>query len=176
MLAFNVLAQPIKQPPRALHTNAYPAFAAFKGNHGNIFGSSVGLEVRKYRYFNPKTKGLDYQGLLEDLAAAPYGAVVVLHACAHNPTGVDPSMEQWRGILTVVQERRLLPFFDSAYQVRCRGLGAGHNGGKRYYRVQQTNHCLQWKLSSNSPWYGTSTAVACAEQAQPATLLMQPPY
>jgi len=55
--------------------------------------------------------------LLEDLRGAPYGAVVVLHACAHNPTGVDPSLEQWRGILEVVQQRRLLPFFDSAYQV-----------------------------------------------------------
>jgi aspartate/methionine/tyrosine aminotransferase len=43
--------------------------------------------------------------------------VVVLHACAHNPTGVDPSLQQWRGILEVVQQRRLLPFFDCAYQV-----------------------------------------------------------
>lgn len=57
------------------------------------------------------------QGMLKDLAAAPYGSVVLLHACAHNPTGVDPSLEQWQGILKVVQQRRLLPFFDSAYQV-----------------------------------------------------------
>jgi aspartate aminotransferase len=57
------------------------------------------------------------QGMLEDLQSAPQGAVVVLHACAHNPTGVDPTMEQWRSILRVVQARRLLPFFDSAYQV-----------------------------------------------------------
>jgi aspartate aminotransferase len=57
------------------------------------------------------------QGLLSDLRSAPEGAVVVLHACAHNPTGVDPTAEQWQGILRVVQERRLLPFFDSAYQV-----------------------------------------------------------
>lgn len=55
--------------------------------------------------------------MLEDLQAAPQGSIVVLHACAHNPTGVDPTPEQWRGILRVVQERRLLPFFDSAYQV-----------------------------------------------------------
>lgn len=88
-----------------------------RGNHNNIFGVSVGLELRKYRYYHPKTRGLDYQGLIEDLSQAPYGAVVVLHACAHNPTGVDPTMAQWQGILQVVQERKLLPFFDSAYQV-----------------------------------------------------------
>ncbi|WIA22860.1 hypothetical protein OEZ85_001247 [Tetradesmus obliquus] len=85
-------------------------------NHGNIFGNAAGLELRKYRYFDSQTRGLDYQGLLSDLGAAPEGAVVVLHACAHNPTGVDPTPEQWQGILRVVQQRRLLPFFDSAYQ------------------------------------------------------------
>jgi aspartate/tyrosine/aromatic aminotransferase len=56
--------------------------------------------------------------MLEDLRAAPFGSVVVLHACAHNPTGVDPTLDQWRGILGVVTSRRLVPFFDSAYQVR----------------------------------------------------------
>lgn len=56
------------------------------------------------------------QGMLQDLQNAPEGTVVVLHACAHNPTGVDPTPEQWRGILRVVQQKRLLAFFDSAYQ------------------------------------------------------------
>mmetsp|Transcript_26873 Transcript_26873/g.58642 ORF Transcript_26873/g.58642 Transcript_26873/m.58642 type:complete len:429 (+) Transcript_26873:165-1451(+) len=84
-------------------------------SHRNIFRLS-GLEVREYRYFKPATKGLDIEGLLADLAAAPEGAVVLLHACAHNPTGVDPSLDQWRSILGVVQQRNLLPFFDSAYQ------------------------------------------------------------
>ena len=55
--------------------------------------------------------------MLQDLRSAPEGAIVVLHACAHNPTGVDPTPEQWRGILKAVQQKRLLPFFDSAYQV-----------------------------------------------------------
>jgi len=60
--------------------------------------------------------GLDYDGMLEDLRGAPEGAVVLLHACAHNPTGVDPTIEQWAGILEVVKSGNLLPFFDSAYQ------------------------------------------------------------
>ena len=57
------------------------------------------------------------QGMMEDLKSAPQGAVVLLHACAHNPTGVDPSPQQWEGIRSVIQQRQLLPFFDSAYQV-----------------------------------------------------------
>ena len=54
--------------------------------------------------------------MIEDLQRAPEGAIVLLHACAHNPTGVDPTPEQWRGILRTVQQKRMLPFFDSAYQ------------------------------------------------------------
>ncbi len=56
------------------------------------------------------------QGLLADLSAAPPGAVVLLHACAHNPTGVDPTPAQWRALLALLASRRLLPFFDCAYQ------------------------------------------------------------
>ena len=55
--------------------------------------------------------------MIEDLRRAPEGAIVLLHACAHNPTGVDPSPAQWQAILQAVRQRRLLPFFDSAYQV-----------------------------------------------------------
>jgi len=56
-------------------------------------------------------------GLLEDLGAAPSGAIVLLHACAHNPTGVDPTSEQWEQIRQLMRSKSLLPFFDSAYQV-----------------------------------------------------------
>ena len=64
------------------------------GNHIPIFTDS-GLEVRKYRYFDADTCGLDLKGLVADLQAAPNGSIVLLHACAHNPTGVDPTPEQW---------------------------------------------------------------------------------
>lgn len=55
--------------------------------------------------------------MIEDLKAAPDGAVILLHACAHNPTGVDPTEEQWEGIRNVIRSKQQLPFFDCAYQV-----------------------------------------------------------
>lgn len=57
-------------------------------------------------------------GLLDDLAAAPAGVIVLLHACAHNPTGVDPTNDQWEKIRQLMRSKGLLPFFDSAYQVK----------------------------------------------------------
>lgn len=58
--------------------------------------------------------------MLEDLGSAPPGAIVLLHACAHNPTGVDPTIEQWEEIRSLIRSKKLLPFFDSAYQVKHR--------------------------------------------------------
>lgn len=84
-------------------------------NHRFIF-EKCGLQVQQYRYFKADTRGLDYEGMVADLKTAPEGAIVILHACAHNPTGVDPTPEQWQGILDAVRSRSLLPFFDSAYQ------------------------------------------------------------
>eukprot|EP01113_Clastostelium_recurvatum_P006494 TRINITY_DN1292_c0_g1_i1.p1 TRINITY_DN1292_c0_g1~~TRINITY_DN1292_c0_g1_i1.p1 ORF type:complete len:441 (+),score=116.37 TRINITY_DN1292_c0_g1_i1:26-1348(+) len=85
------------------------------GNHFNIFRDE-GLEVREYRYFDKNTLGLDFDGLIGDMDAAPRGSVFVLHLCAHNPTGVDPSPEQWETIASKVQEKGLFPFVDGAYQ------------------------------------------------------------
>ncbi|GAU14195.1 hypothetical protein TSUD_307550 [Trifolium subterraneum] len=87
------------------------------GNHPKIF-TLAGLTVKTYRYYAPATRGLDFQGLLEDLGSAPSGSVVLLHACAHNPTGVDPTLEQWEQIRQLIRSKSLLPFFDSAYQAR----------------------------------------------------------
>lgn len=54
---------------------------------------AAGLETRQYRYFNAKTKGLDFEGMIADLSMAEIGSTVMLHTCAHNPSGVDPTME-----------------------------------------------------------------------------------
>uniref|UniRef100_A0A1D1ZYE6 Aminotransferase class I/classII large domain-containing protein n=1 Tax=Auxenochlorella protothecoides TaxID=3075 RepID=A0A1D1ZYE6_AUXPR len=85
------------------------------GNHKNIFGDA-GVEWREYAYFNPATVSLDFDGMLHDIAAAPAGSVILLHGCAHNPTGIDPTREQWSKIADVIEERHHLAFFDVAYQ------------------------------------------------------------
>ncbi|KAK9032249.1 hypothetical protein V6N11_056523 [Hibiscus sabdariffa] len=85
------------------------------GNHPKIF-TLAGLSVKTYRYYDPTTRGLNFQGLLEDLGSAPSGSIVLLHACAHNPTGVDPTLQQWEQIRQLMRSKALLPFFDSAYQ------------------------------------------------------------
>jgi aspartate/tyrosine/aromatic aminotransferase len=70
------------------------------GNHNSVF-AACGLDVRTYRYFDKKTKGLDFAGMIADLKNASAGSCVLLHTCAHNPTGVDPTLDQWKAIAVV---------------------------------------------------------------------------
>jgi len=86
------------------------------GNHGLIFKNAGFTELRKYRYWDMSIKGLAWDGMMEDLSNAPAKSVIVLHACAHNPTGLDPTKEQWEKIADICQEKDLFPFFDCAYQ------------------------------------------------------------
>ena len=85
-------------------------------NHKAILAESRVEDVRQYRYYDAATCGLDFDGLMQDLRAAPMGSVFLLQAVAHNPTGVDPSREQWQQVIDVMQNRRLFPLFDNAYQ------------------------------------------------------------
>lgn len=85
------------------------------GNHKNIF-ADAGVEWKEYRYFDPETVGLDFEGMLADIKAAPEGSVIVLHGCAHNPTGIDPTEDQWKEIADVIESKGHIPFFDVAYQ------------------------------------------------------------
>jgi len=80
-----------------------------------------GFAVGSYPYYDAATHGLDFDGMIGALRAAAPGTIVVLHACCHNPTGVDPTREQWATIIETVASRRLMPFIDMAYQ----GFGDG---------------------------------------------------
>ncbi len=89
-------------------------------NHRALF-ESAGFKVQAYPYYDPATRGLKFEAMLAALQALPAGTIAVLHACCHNPTGVDLSEAQWRKVLAVVQARGLVPFLDLAYQ----GFGDG---------------------------------------------------
>lgn len=84
-------------------------------NHENIIKRS-GLNFSYYPYYDPVTKRVKINDLLEFLNKAQEGNIVLLHACAHNPTGVDPTQDDWLKIADVMEKKKLIPFFDTAYQ------------------------------------------------------------
>jgi len=90
-------------------------------NHVPLLGGA-GLKLEKYPYYDAGTQSLRFDDMLQKLTAIPAGDVLLLHACCHNPTGLDPSPEQWRQIADLVVERNLVPFIDIAYQGFATGL------------------------------------------------------
>ena len=91
-------------------------------NHVPLLGGA-GLTLEKYPYYDSQSNRLRFDDMLAALAEIPSGDVVLLHGCCHNPTGVDPSPEQWDAIAAVVAERSLIPFVDIAYQGLANGIG-----------------------------------------------------
>ena len=85
------------------------------GNHHVVF-RTAGFQLIDYRYYDDASHGLDFAGMLEDLGKLEPGTVVLLHACCHNPTGVDPDAAQWAQVVALLKDRGLLPFVDMAYQ------------------------------------------------------------
>ena len=122
-------------------------------NHSAVFKDS-GLKVEKYRYYNKDTIGLDFDGMIEDIRALPNGSLVLLHACAHNPTGIDPTKEQWEQISNVVKEKQHYPFFDMAYQ----GFASGDTNKDafpvRHFIEQGHQFCLAQSFAKNMGLYG----------------------
>jgi len=100
-------------------------------NHQAVF-EYAGFKVGAYPYYNPATHGLDFDGMIGALDRLPAGSVAVLHACCHNPTGVDLAPGQWERIIEVVNRRRLVPFLDMAYQGFADGLDADAMAVRRF--------------------------------------------
>lgn len=92
-------------------------------NHPSII-KFLGMKMREYRYFNEATRGVDFDGLIADLGTVAPGDVVLLHGCCHNPTGANPTAEQWDRIIAVLQDRKAVPLVDIAYQGFGDGLDA----------------------------------------------------
>jgi aspartate aminotransferase, cytoplasmic len=84
-------------------------------NHPTTFTAAGFTDERTYTYYDYKNHGLDFEGLMRDLKNAPERSVIILQVCGHNPTGVDPTREQWKQIADVLEEKNLFPFFDAAY-------------------------------------------------------------
>ena len=89
-------------------------------NHRALF-TNAGFVVEEYPYYDAAKRGIDFDGMLSALNAAPAGTIVVLHACCHNPTGYDIRADQWDQVVAAVKDKQLVAFLDMAYQ----GFGYG---------------------------------------------------
>ncbi|MFU2079908.1 amino acid aminotransferase [Avibacterium endocarditidis] len=116
--ALRIAAEFIKRQTKAqnvwISTPTWP-------NHNAIF-NAVGITIREYRYYDAERKALDWDNLIADLSNAGEGDVVLLHGCCHNPTGIDPTPEQWQQLAEMSAKNGWLPLFDFAYQGLANGL------------------------------------------------------
>ncbi|KAI1193381.1 aspartate aminotransferase [Nemania serpens] len=122
-------------------------------NHKAVF-NDAGLKVQQYRYYDKNTIGLDFAGMLADIKAAPEGSAFLFHACAHNPTGVDPTQEQWREISQAVKGRGHFAFFDMAYQGFASGDTDKDAFALRHFIDEGHNVCLAQSFAKNMGLYG----------------------
>ncbi len=89
-------------------------------NHRALF-TAAGYKVQDYSYYDPASHGLNLEGMLADLQQLPERSIIILHACCHNPTGVDLSEDDWQQVISIIQDKDHIPFLDMAYQ----GFGQG---------------------------------------------------
>ncbi|XP_065639050.1 aspartate aminotransferase, chloroplastic isoform X1 [Quercus suber] len=122
------------------------------GNHKNIFNDAR-VPWSEYRYYDPKTVGLDFDGMIADIKAAPEGSFVLLHGCAHNPAGIDPTPEQWEKIADVIQEKNHIPFFDVAYQGFASGSLDADAGSVRLFAARGMELLVAQSYSKNLGLY-----------------------
>lgn len=145
------------------------------GNHGQIC-NMIGLPMKKYRYFDPKTNGFDFEGAVEDICQMPEGAIILLHACAHNPTGVDPSLEQWKELSKVIKHKKVMPFFDMAYQGFATGNVDNDAAAVRLFAKEGHQIMLAQSFAKNMGLYGERVGALtylCGSQEVAAKMMSQ---
>lgn len=123
-------------------------------NHRDIFLKVGYEEVTAYPYWDNKTKNIDFPALLSCLESSQPRTVFILHAQAHNPTGMDPSHDQWRQICTVVKRKQIIPFFDCAYQGWASGDLEEDAWAVRYFASQKVEMLVSQSFGKNLGLYG----------------------
>lgn len=134
-------------------------------NHNGVF-AAAGFTVGKYTYYNPQTRSLDFAGMLAAINAMAAGDIIVLHACCHNPSGIDPTTEQWKQVAAAIAQKELFPLVDFAYQ----GLGRGLNEDAEGVRILAASVSEMVVCSSFSKNFGLynervgAITIKCATQ------------
>ncbi|MDR1530442.1 MAG: aspartate/tyrosine/aromatic aminotransferase [Burkholderiales bacterium] len=143
-------------------------------NHKAIFGGS-GFAIATYPYYDAATGSYDLSAMLSTLKTATAGDIILLHACCHNPTGVDPTSDDWAKIINVIEEQKLVPFLDIAYQ----GFGNGiAEDGEIIRRFAERNvpTFIASSFSKSFSLYGErvgAVTVICADADEAARVLSQ---
>ena len=143
-------------------------------NHRALF-TNAGFLVKNYRYYDAKNRGIDFEGMLADLAAAAPGSIAVLHACCHNPTGYDISAAQWDQVVAMCKSRGLLPFLDMAYQGFGYGL-AEDGAAVQKFTAAGLSFFVASSFSKSFSLYGErvgALSVLCDNQDEAARVLSQ---
>ena len=144
-------------------------------NHHNIW-RDAGIEIVEYPYYDPETKGLAFEQLCSSLDAAPAGSAVLLHACAHNPTGVDPSLDQWAEMSKIMLKRDLFPLFDMAYQGFASGDCERDGAAVRHFLNEGHNLGLCQSYAKNMGLYGQrvgALSLVCASSDEATSVESQ---
>lgn len=123
------------------------------GNHVPIFKDAE-MNVKTYPYYNRETNSLDMKGWLDVLQNSPDKTAFLLHACAHNPTGLDPTQDQWSELAEVMKKKNHLAFFDSAYQGFASGDAELDAWAVRHFVKNGNNVCLAQSYAKNFGLYG----------------------
>lgn len=141
-------------------------------NHAPIFQTAGFKHIRHYEYFDKKTNGVAIEAMLRDLSNAPEGSIIVLHMCAHNPTGADPSHEEWARIADVVAERKLVAFFDSAYQGYASGDLARDAYAARLFASKGLEFCIAQSYAKNMGLYAERVGCASVITSDPDSAVL----
>lgn len=136
-------------------------------NHANVF-KAAGLEIKQYRYYNAAEHNIDFDAMLADLGQAKPGDVILFHGCCHNPTGIDPTEEQWRTLADRVAEWDCIPLFDFAYQGFAQGLEEDALG-LRIFTEKNQELLIASSYSKNFSLYGERVG-ACTLVAADSTI------
>lgn len=120
--------------------------------HHALF-KNVGITPVEYPYYDPRTIGLDFQGFKSALENAPPRSVILIHACAHNPTGVDPTREEWKDLAEVILSKHHYAFFDCAYQ----GFASGD--------LENDAWAVRYFVDKNVPMLVCQVGAACLNNA-----------
>jgi len=136
------------------------------GNHIPIFKQS-GLDVRTYKYYDPDTVSVDFQGMLADVAAAPTGSIFLFHSCAHNPTGIDLSIEQWGELSKAVKAAGHHVLMDNAYQGFASGNAEQDAASLRLFVEDGHDLMLCQSYAKNFGLYGERIGALSAVCADP---------